>query len=103
LFPGKDNNEMLRMHQEFKGCFSKRMLKKATFRDKHFDENYVFESRQIDRVTREPIKRMINFTAAGGPGTTVCKHVVSMPDAMQLPLIALFSHFLRLLQIVTGA
>jgi hypothetical protein len=29
--------------------------------------------------------------------------VVSMPDAMQLPLIALFSHFLRLLQIVTGA
>jgi serine/threonine-protein kinase PRP4 len=38
LFAGKDNNEMLRMQQEARGAIPKRLLRRATFRDQHFDE-----------------------------------------------------------------
>jgi hypothetical protein len=32
LFPGHTNNDMLRLHMELKGPFSKKMLKKVEFK-----------------------------------------------------------------------
>ena len=46
------------MHVNFgfvflQGAFPKRLLRKAFFREQHFDENFVFESRLVDRITGE--------------------------------------------------
>lgn len=51
LFPGSDNNEMLKLIFEAKGPYNRKMLKKATFFTKHFDENYMFQSHTTDKVT----------------------------------------------------
>jgi serine/threonine protein kinase len=51
LFPGNNNNEMLRLHQELKGPFPNRMVKKGQFRSKHFDDDFVFEQSKKDPIT----------------------------------------------------
>ncbi|CAL4998211.1 unnamed protein product [Urochloa decumbens] len=38
LFPGKSNNEMLRLHMELKGPFPKKMLSKGAFTMQHFNQ-----------------------------------------------------------------
>ena len=58
---------MLRMIQEARGAFPKKMLRRAAFRSQHFDElSGAFEARQIDRLTGEPIKRLVTFEMVGG-------------------------------------
>ncbi len=37
LFPGRTNNEMLKLMIDLKGPFTKKMLRRCTFADKHFD------------------------------------------------------------------
>lgn len=57
LFPGKTNNEMLKLMMDVKGPFPKKMLKKAAFADKHFsdDLNMSFALLEEDPVTRRPV------------------------------------------------
>lgn len=57
LFPGKTNNEMLKLMMDVKGSFPKKMLKKAAFADKHFDDdlNMSFALIEEDPVTRRPV------------------------------------------------
>eukprot|EP00897_Mesotaenium_endlicherianum_P006464 jgi/Mesen1/5846/ME000298S05114 len=59
LFPGRTNNDMLRLHMELKGPFPKKMLKKATFLEQHFDADFNFCSIEEDPVTQKTIKRII--------------------------------------------
>lgn len=61
LFPGNNNNEMLRLQQELKGPFPNKMLKKAQFRAKHFDEDLVFEQSKKDPISGIELKRKIKF------------------------------------------
>ncbi|CAK9865030.1 unnamed protein product [Sphagnum jensenii] len=62
LFPGHTNNDMLRLHMELKGPFSKKMLKKAAFVDEHFDQDYNFCAVEEDPVTKKIVKRiMVNI------------------------------------------
>ncbi|KAL5709409.1 non-specific serine/threonine protein kinase [Ranunculus cassubicifolius] len=42
LFNGSSNKEMLRLHMELKGPFTKKMLKKGAFTGKYFDHNFNF-------------------------------------------------------------
>jgi len=51
LFSGQDNNEMLRMHMEAKGAFSKKILKKSQFKNEHFDSEGNFEQVKVDSVS----------------------------------------------------
>ena len=51
LFPGRSNNQMLLLMMELKGRFNSKMIKKAKFGDKYFDEMGAFESIERDRVT----------------------------------------------------
>jgi len=62
LFPGKDNNEMLRLHQELKGAFPNRMVKRGMFKEKHFDPELVFEMQTKDSLTGQDLKRQLRFT-----------------------------------------
>lgn len=59
LFPGKTNNEMLKLMMDVKGPFPKKMLRKAEFAYKHFesDANMSFTLMEEDPVTKRPVSR----------------------------------------------
>lgn len=59
LFPGPTNNDMLRLQMELKGPFPKKMLKKAGFVFKHFDQDYNFCAVEEDPVTKMTVKRVL--------------------------------------------
>ncbi|CAN6292224.1 unnamed protein product [Urochloa humidicola] len=56
LFPGKTNNDMLRLQMKSKGALPKKMLRKGAFAKEHFDHdfNYFHEK---DPVTKMTVKR----------------------------------------------
>ena len=58
LFPGKTNNEMLRLIMEVKGPFPKKKLRKGEFSFKHFenDANMSFFQIEEDPVTKTPVR-----------------------------------------------
>ena len=63
MFPGKNNNQMLKYFMDLKGKISNRMIRKAVFRTQHFDQDYNFLYREIDRVTeKEKIVVIGNMT-----------------------------------------
>lgn len=51
LFPGRTNNEMLRLFLELRGHFPKKMLRKCRLRSKHFDDNFNFLRQDQDPLT----------------------------------------------------
>ncbi|CAG0922143.1 unnamed protein product [Notodromas monacha] len=51
MFPGRTNNEMLKLFMDLKGKISNKLVKKAAFRDLHFDEKCNFIHREYDRLT----------------------------------------------------
>lgn len=53
LFPGKSNNEMLKLMMDTKGKMPNRMARKGMFKDQHFDSNFAFLYSEIDRVTQK--------------------------------------------------
>lgn len=57
LFPGRSNNEMLKLMMDVKGPFPKKMLKKGAFVDQHFedDPNMSFALLEEDPVTKRPV------------------------------------------------
>ena len=52
LFPGKTNNEMLKLMMELKGKMPNKLLRKARFKDKHFDDNLNLTYVEVDKVTQ---------------------------------------------------
>lgn len=62
LFPGKSNNQMLKFFFDLKGKANNKMIRKATFKDVHFDSNYNFLYHEVDKVTeREKVVVISNF------------------------------------------
>ena len=53
MFPGKTNNEMLKLMMDVKGKMSNKMIRKAEFREKHFDENFNFMYIELDNITQK--------------------------------------------------
>lgn len=53
LFPGKSNNEMLKVMMELKGKVPHKMARRGTFKDQHFDANFNFLYSAIDKVTEK--------------------------------------------------
>lgn len=53
LFPGKSNNEMLKLMMEVKGKIPNRVARKGMFKDKHFDSSFNFLYTQVDKVTEK--------------------------------------------------
>jgi len=56
LYKGSTNNDMLRYHMEYNGNFPKRLIKRAKFKDQHFDENQVFLQRKVDPLSKLELK-----------------------------------------------
>jgi serine/threonine-protein kinase PRP4 len=62
LFQGSSNNEMVKMFQEAKGRFPKKMLSRGLFASKHFDSNIRFLHRVTDEATKQNYVRELIFT-----------------------------------------
>ncbi|KAJ3148801.1 U4/U6 small nuclear ribonucleoprotein prp4 [Geranomyces michiganensis] len=58
LFPGRTNNQMLKLMMDVKGKFPNRMLRRGQFTHLHFDDS-VFLNAEIDRVTGKEVIRRI--------------------------------------------
>lgn len=90
LFPGKSNNEMLRLHMELKGPFPKKMLRKGLFTGEHFDQDLNFHATEEDPVTGKVVKRLllnikpkdISTLISGSPGEDP-KMVASFKDILE--------------------
>eukprot|EP01104_Vermistella_antarctica_P004993 TRINITY_DN153_c0_g3_i3.p1 TRINITY_DN153_c0_g3~~TRINITY_DN153_c0_g3_i3.p1 ORF type:complete len:481 (+),score=121.68 TRINITY_DN153_c0_g3_i3:1341-2783(+) len=73
MFSGKTNNEMLHLHMTYKGMFPMKMLKKASFRETHFDTDGTFLFHAVDLVSNlDVVKR-----------TRVTKNTRSVLSALQ--------------------
>ena len=61
LFPGKSNNEMLKLMMELKGKLPNRLARRGMFKDQHFDSNFNFLYSAIDRVTEKVHERLMQL------------------------------------------
>jgi serine/threonine-protein kinase PRP4 len=64
LFAGGDNNQMLRVMQECRGKFPKRVIKNSELAHKHFiggDPEYVFVSQERDKITGNTTMKQMSF------------------------------------------
>ena len=52
MFPGKTNNEMLKLMMDYKGKMPNKMIRKGILRDQHFDENCSFLHHEVDKITQ---------------------------------------------------
>lgn len=62
LFPGRSNNQMLRLFMECRGRIPPKLLKKAAFCATHFDDQYNFNSVEFDKITGEDTLRVLNIS-----------------------------------------
>ena len=53
LFPGKSNNEMLKLMMEVKGKMPHRVAKRGMLKDQHFDGSFNFLYTEVDKVTEK--------------------------------------------------
>jgi len=64
LFQGKTNNEMLKLMHDLKGRINNKVLRKAQFRDKHFDEQSNFMYVEMDKVTQKDKLTLLTYQSA---------------------------------------
>ncbi|KAG0717748.1 Serine/threonine-protein kinase PRP4 [Chionoecetes opilio] len=56
MYPGKTNNQMLKLFMDLKGKMPNKVIRKGAFKDQHFDASCNFLVQDVDRVTeREKI------------------------------------------------
>lgn len=62
MFPGKSNNQMLKYFMDVKGKFANKLIRRAQFKDQHFDPDCNFMYVEIDKVTeREKVVLLNNM------------------------------------------
>jgi serine/threonine-protein kinase PRP4 len=65
LFPGRTNNEMLKLMMDAKGPFPRKMLRKGEFAPRHFepDAGMSFALLEEDKATGRPLRRLVPHPA----------------------------------------
>lgn len=64
LFPGRTNNEMLKLMMDYKGPFPKKLLKKGIFSSRHFEENGAFNLLDEDKVSGQQMRKVVHVIKA---------------------------------------
>lgn len=81
LFPGKSNNEMLKLIMQSKGKFNHKMIKKGSYSSKHFDlQSFDFLSLETDSVTKELTTKHMKITGTAS-GKTIKERLTGMEDS----------------------
>ena len=64
-FPGRSNNEMLKLQMEVKGPFPRKMVRRGRkeIRDEHFDADLTFGVMEPDPVSGQDVRRLIRDAA----------------------------------------
>lgn len=62
LFPGRSNNQMLRLFMECRGRIPQKLLRKAVFTGRHFDDQFNFNSMETDKITGEDIIKVMSLS-----------------------------------------
>jgi serine/threonine-protein kinase PRP4 len=63
LFPGRNNNDMLRLFMELKGRFNNKMLKRGEFTSQHFDEDNNFLRQDVDKLAADQVSiKVVSIT-----------------------------------------
>jgi serine/threonine-protein kinase PRP4 len=75
-FPGRTNNDMLRLFMEAKGAFHKKLLRKGELSSTHFDEEAVFLYATNDPVTKRECVQKINFNLLK-PSKTISSAIIA--------------------------
>lgn len=84
LFPGRTNNEMLKLMMDAKGAFPKKMLRRAAFAEKHFEDdvNMSFRLWEEDPVSKRPARP---DTQLGRPLERLCRYRLSLMMVVAVP------------------
>lgn len=61
MFPGSNNNEMIKLIMNVKGPFSEKIIKKGQYSNLYFDENMKFLSLEIDNFSRKSYVKPIEI------------------------------------------
>jgi serine/threonine-protein kinase PRP4 len=62
MFPGKTNNDMLKLFMDLRGKMSNKFVKKAMIKEKHFDADCNFIYCEIDKITKnEKVSLLTNI------------------------------------------
>jgi len=62
LFPGRDNNQMLRYIMELKGRIQPKMIRRGQFMNEHFDEDLRFIQQDVDKFTNKILAKQVVIT-----------------------------------------
>jgi serine/threonine protein kinase len=81
LFPGRDNNQMLKHIQDVCGPFSTKMLRKSMFRELHYTDEMMFVSKEKDPVKKTFVFRNIKYV---GPTKDLFKMLCPDPDVFEV-------------------
>lgn len=64
MFPGKTNNEMVKLFMDLRGKMSNRFIKRCALKDKHFDADCNFIYHDVDKITKsEKVSLLTNIPA----------------------------------------
>lgn len=66
MFPGKSNNQMLKFMMDLRGKYPNKVIRKALFKDQHFDNNCNFIYHETDKVTGKVLFFFIKLYFWGG-------------------------------------
>jgi serine/threonine-protein kinase PRP4 len=91
-FPGRSNNDMLRLVQEQRGAVPGRLTRRAAFRDRHYDDAGRFLSRYVDAATGADAVRAVAVPERAARGEAmrdaVLAAAVDDDDRASAPLLA---------------
>ncbi|KAI9007267.1 kinase-like domain-containing protein [Gaertneriomyces semiglobifer] len=62
LFPGRSNNQMLKLMMDLKGKFPNKVVRRGQFVDQHFDTDLNFLQLEVDKVSGKEVTRKITIT-----------------------------------------
>lgn len=100
LFAGGDNNQMLRVIQECRGKFPKRVVIRSTLAGKHFiggDPEFIFISQERDKITGNTTMKQMNY-AKTTPGRDLKTRLTSNARSLAPAEAKELQHFVDLLE-----
>lgn len=80
LFPGRTNNEMLKYMMDYKGPFSKKMLRRGIFSSRHFDDSGAFGLLEEDKVSGQQVRKILHVMKASKNLTRALQSSTLRPD-----------------------
>nr|CAB3265192.1 serine/threonine-protein kinase prp4-like [Phallusia mammillata] len=82
LFPGKSNNQMLKLMMEVKGKIPHRVLKKGTLKEQHFDNSLNFLFTEVDKVTE---REKVTVMSTINPTMDIKKEILGRQLTSRMP------------------